>query len=1264
MGSSPSEAQLDPARHMPAGPGIPVSLDLYSKHLAPGRTVQSPPPPLTTSLSKFTGQHDSPQPSAAAANRSDGPQETDILPDEKSMRDRSAPNHSQPSQDASSHPQLNLQSVSTAVHEHRQTQTQVDAQSPTLSQNQRQKRSHSRRQQRHLSSSDGNRNSDTNFSDSATLSETHPVDDQLSTDRHADNGKKNVSTIPTNSYFASPLPSLHPTTPASSAFSQAHPETTISSTAVIASDAEKPVGSPSVDHQPCTEFSTVEQNLDADSLPEEPSTKDNTAPAASEPPWSVLDSPAPSSRKFSRATSSEFAVRSVSADELDSSLKRAAIDQQLVTMPPETGSRVDDQLASVGEHGTGNDISKTKWSSNPAAADNPDDPYSKNINAASASREPNAPNRASRFFHFSSMSPSDNLDHGQGRMRGGLLKRLRNAIRGTAQATRARAAARADAKAASGTSAAASADLNENSTSVGGENVGVAPRSRTFGFASSRNLAHERTNSAPVDDENVSRSRRFLGRSAFGLGSSSNQGIAANNASGPADSLPSDSTGGTAYKSRFGSMGASNDVTGLHTNRPDELSASQPLSYTAGRGGNENSRTPALTGGIHRALPKARVFSSPPSFSFSFGSRRRLSLNSNKYNLAANQANGANNSASLLSEGDMGAINKLSRTFNNRGVNDIGRGSGNLNLIAVGNMVDGPTHIPPEHSAAAFRVALDAVVANQASFCTLLDVMYHLEERLPPDTKEILIKYLSNPERIMDLIDNLTVVVPVASEDEGVQGPGDERYRYRYSYVSSMLLSNGPIQLRRSLFLNPKLLDRLVGVLGLGTPTDAFVVRPVCKVLLSVMRDSPEDTVCAMVRRKDFLDALLSHISVTGCAEVCLTMLSAVRCQAELKFGPANKSIVSVMANANMLHTLCDKLVDAARTNPIDGAASSAIENCSRVIVGIALRVLVIPRFEVNEDETDAERMLKFNRDLESLDVFQQPEPIFRLLDSGFEALDGHDERGYALSTALTAVRYLLATAISGQDSSLSTLRTQLLNVRTSAYEAGIRQRIPRLAHVLRTARSGSQVCTMWNNIEGPLGVVRIKILELLVVLLQHGGPETAHSIAEAGIPHTLVDLFSRLELNSLLQHFVATIIEHSFRVSPPVLRKSFLLDVNLIDTVMQLWQVSSEREQTRRITPVSNLGELSRIAIAIQVFLSSQSFADVPYFVSRLGNDRIQKFAAFCDGPVAEHDSLNGQLLGGVERLPHRIDEDGGFGDGAGAIFFRPRTGSAAVDA
>lgn len=655
-----------------------------------------------------------------------------------------------------------------------------------------------------------------------------------------------------------------------------------------------------------------------------------------------------------------------------------------------------------------------------------------------------------------------------------------------------------------------------------------------------------------------------------------------------------------------------------------------------------------------RSLPK-RVFSSPPSLSgrpFSFGSRKRNSVN------AKGPVPRPGTTSNSFGEGDSDSVRKMQRSFNARNGYDA-RGSMNFPPISPN-----PSAVTasPQHNAAAFRTIVEGATAGRVPFPALLDAMFRLEERLMTDVKDMLIRFLSRDENMEALIDRLTVVLPIVADDEGVEGPGGERERYRYSYVSSMLLSNGPIQLRRSLFLNPRHLDRLVRVLGHGTPSDPVVVRSVCKVLLSVLRDSPEDTVRAMGRRKDFIEALLSHIAVTGCPEVCLSMLSTVRCQAELKFGPSNKPVVGMMADSKLVKTLCDKLAAAAENGPLDGVSSSTIENCSRVIVGIALRALVIPRYEINDDDSDASYMMKFNRDLSSLDVFSQPMPILRLLDSGLAALSTHDTRGYALSTALTAVRYLLVTALNGQDSSLSTIRMQLLTVNTSAYEAGVRARIPKMARVLENARHGVVVETMWEKVENPLGVVRLKILELIVVLLQHCSEATAKAIAKAGIPQILMKLFLRLKLNSLLQHFVAAIVELSFTGKFSCLRRAFLIDVRLLDFVMEIWEKAISAPYEPKGNPVNYTGELLRIICAVHDFLKHES-VEANELIEEIGADKVERFLQFCEGSVADKLKENGPLLCGPGELPARpMDNfalEGGYssmGGSQGSLFLRSR--------
>lgn len=702
----------------------------------------------------------------------------------------------------------------------------------------------------------------------------------------------------------------------------------------------------------------------------------------------------------------------------------------------------------------------------------------------------------------------------------------------------------------------------------------------------------------------------------------------------------------------------------------------------AGRGQNPPPDAPPP----RRSLPK-RVFSSPPSLSarsFVFGSRKRSS---------ATAKPGRGRSASALAEGpqlsgQLGAgtaaqspadQRKLSRSFGGRqgGVASFTRG-GSMTLNSVGGGLSATKeYIAPEHNAEAFRFVVEAAVEGKASFSALLDAMFRLQERLPPETKDVLITYLSRQDNIEALIDRLTVVLPILADDDGVEGPtghSGQRVRYRHSYVSSMLLSNGPMALRRVVFSSAHHLDRLVGILQDGSPSDPVLVRSVCKVLLSVLRDSPNDTVAAMQRRRGFLPVLLSHIAVTGCPEVCLSMLSTVRCQQELKFGPPNRPVVCMMADAKLLPTLCDKLAAAAEAAPLTSVASATIENCSRVIVGIALRALVIQRHEINDvDDSDTTYMVKFNQDLASLDVFNQPMPILRVLDSGFAAMSSHDKRGYALATALTAVRYMLVTVINGQDSSLSTIRLQLDALNTGAYEAGVRARIPMLATVLATARTGVVVETMWDSVEGPLGVVRLKILELLVVLLQYGSERTAAAIVDAKIPTTLVQLFARLEMNSLLQHMVATIVDLSFvSKSCERVRRAFLVEADLLQTCMAVWGVDAARNRTPGQTGSNRAADIVRMARAAEDFLRDTHSPEVQSVVAEVGSEQVERFARFCDVEVAGYLRLNVQLLGGAENLPRRLDDgfnsfDGlpyGGSGGQGALFFRPRGPPGAVGA
>lgn len=79
-----------------------------------------------------------------------------------------------------------------------------------------------------------------------------------------------------------------------------------------------------------------------------------------------------------------------------------------------------------------------------------------------------------------------------------------------------------------------------------------------------------------------------------------------------------------------------------------------------------------------------------------------------------------------------------------------------------------------------------------------------------------------------------------------------------------MLLANVPIQSRHSSILIPKLFDNLIADLVHCERTDSIGVRSVCMDLLTVLRDSSEDIVRELCRKRDSCDATLFHIAVTA----------------------------------------------------------------------------------------------------------------------------------------------------------------------------------------------------------------------------------------------------------------------------------------------------------------------------------------------------------------------------------------------------------------
>ena len=98
-----------------------------------------------------------------------------------------------------------------------------------------------------------------------------------------------------------------------------------------------------------------------------------------------------------------------------------------------------------------------------------------------------------------------------------------------------------------------------------------------------------------------------------------------------------------------------------------------------------------------------------------------------------------------------------------------------------------------------------------------------------------------------------------------------------------------------------------------------------------------------------------------------------------------------MLAQTGIHAKLVRRFAAAAAVVPPTEAASATIENVSRVLVGIALRVIVTPSMEAGGSGggADAAFVGEYNRCLDALDVFAHPEPVVALLDTGLAAMVG-----------------------------------------------------------------------------------------------------------------------------------------------------------------------------------------------------------------------------------------------------------------------------------
>ncbi|KAA8496339.1 hypothetical protein FVE85_0068 [Porphyridium purpureum] len=554
--------------------------------------------------------------------------------------------------------------------------------------------------------------------------------------------------------------------------------------------------------------------------------------------------------------------------------------------------------------------------------------------------------------------------------------------------------------------------------------------------------------------------------------------------------------------------------------------------------------------------------------------------------------------------------------------------------------------LPNDVDGRKFKEILNGAKNGTVSVVALLEAMFLLEENLAGETYVALFKYLSRQENLKVMVKLLTAPPfgsrPRRSDVSGNVMRDDIRYEERSAYVSSVVLSSGPYQVRRALSLSPQLVELLFKYFETDGELDPVGTVRVSRVIFALMNDNPHETVKVMQKRRTFVQTLVLKLHSVPVAELLPQIFSTSQPDSlsTLKFGPPNIEGMPFLLDSRVMEIVADTFIGVAQQTHAQPPAGSAVaseheqymqvsllENAPRCLSAITMRAMTTSPFGRDNCNFDRVVIRKLNQAIDELNFFVKPRPLMRMLDAALEAAQA-DPLRRALRCVVNAMNDTLFAFHAGYKSSSSLVRKAIQRVDLDPFENELALRIGPLTRVLAQDHHPRQAETHI-PVDTPLGTVKLKIIEMLIYLFAFQTSETVATLVAQRTPQVLFELFLKHSTNNMLHNLIAMCIEASLNGPNDSLKIVWLKDVNLISNVVDLW---SKAQSATQANAVPYRGWILRVSRALHAFVERNSASSRPIDVAELvGTEVFSRFKQIETSEIQQRFELEAMALGGA---------------------------------
>ncbi|CAM6036644.1 unnamed protein product [Sphagnum compactum] len=379
----------------------------------------------------------------------------------------------------------------------------------------------------------------------------------------------------------------------------------------------------------------------------------------------------------------------------------------------------------------------------------------------------------------------------------------------------------------------------------------------------------------------------------------------------------------------------------------------------------------------------------------------------------------------------------------------------------------------------------------------------------------------------------------------------DNKRAFKFPFIACEIFTCDIDVIFKTLVEDDALMDFLFSFLEPGRPHGTLLAGYFSKVVVSLLLRKTVPVMQYLQAHQEILMKLVDLIGITSIMEILVRLVGA-----DEHIYAFHVDSLQWLADTDLLEMLVDKL-SPLNSSEVHANAAETLSAITRIAQSALASKLASPKF------------------------------VGKLFHHVLEDPESKSTVVHALSVCISLLDPKRAATIAAAGAARGQHVTEPVSTANPDTVEGMLQRLGDLLKVLDVSAEDKVLFTTYGQLQPPLGIHRLKIVEFIAVLLRTNSEGARKELISSGAIQLVLKLFFDYPFNNMLHHQVESIVSSCLESNNQALLDHLFQDCDFVTRLLAAdespyvpeTQLESKPTKTKSPTKIGSLGHLTRIA-------------------------------------------------------------------------------------